>query len=211
MARPEWVAAARIWHCGAKAAAQKRDMRTLGILLVAFLVPVAVMAGDFTQTMTAEEREAAGLGKLTPAELARLTAAVERYKSGEVGAVQQEAERKVAAAEAKVKESEAKATASRKSGPSWLGALIALDRAEKNAGPSEDLHTRLEGTIKTFSGRRNFKLANGQVWQMVEAGSYAGPVYQNPEVIIRPGVLGTFWLNIPDAALRVKVKPVKLE
>lgn len=165
---------------------------------------VSVAASPSVKSLPVDRFQASGLHKLSEAELAELDASIELLMSKRIVAVQDEAKAAVAAAEAK-------ASSSRKAGPSWLGALIALDRAEKNAGPSEDLRTRLEGTIKTFSGRRNFKLANGQVWQMVEAGSYAGPVYENPEVIIRPGMMGTFWLNIPDAALRVKVKPVKLE
>ena len=60
-------------------------------------------AGDFTRTMTPEERTAAGLDKLTEAELAQLKAVVERYKTGEVSEVKQEAEARVAAAEAKAR------------------------------------------------------------------------------------------------------------
>jgi hypothetical protein len=46
---------------------------------------------------------------------------------------------------------------------------------------------------------------------MIEADSYAGPTYTNPDVFVRPGMLGSFWLRIPDGALRVKVRPVKIQ
>lgn len=191
-------------------------MRFLSVVAMLTL-SVVVQAQDFTTTMTPAERAAAGLGKLSAEELAVLKAAVERYKSGEVAAIKQEAEQKVAVAEAKVKETEAKAREAeaeqKKSGPGWLGALITLKRAESKSKVevSDLLVSRVEGTFKTFSGRRSFTLENGQVWTMIENDSYAGPTYTNPEVEIYPGIMGSFWLRVPAAAVRFKVKPVKLD
>jgi hypothetical protein len=186
-----------------------------GALLV---LAAAACADDFTRTMTAEERTAAGLDKLTAEELARLAAAVERYKSGEVAVVRHEAEQKVAVvrqeAAVKVAAAEAKAQVAAPGAgrqPGWLGALITLRRTEQKLDEAEELEVRLAGTLRSFSGRRNFTLENGQVWQMIEAGSYAGPRLESPVVTIRPGMMGSFWLKVPAAGLRVKVKPVKLE
>lgn len=185
------------------------------IWLGALVLAVAVQAQDFTRTMTAEEQAAAGLEKLSAAELAKLKAAVERYKAGAVAVVEQQAERKVAAAEGKAKEAESRAAnaaaAEPKKGPSWLSALITLKKAEEKPDGLEMIETRLAGSISTFRGKRSFALENGQVWQMTEADSYAGPTYERPVVKIRPGLMGVFWLQIPEAAVRVKVKPVKLE
>ena len=58
---------------------------------------------------------------------------------------------------------------------------------------------------------QRFTLDNGQIWQMTDLAEWSGPAYERPEVTIRPGALGTFWLRIPEAGVRVKVKPVKLE
>lgn len=211
-------------------------MTWLGALVLAV---AAAQAQDFTRTMTAEEQAAAGLEKLSPAELAKLKAAVERYKAGAVAVVQEAAEQKVAAtqaqvqevarqvaaSEAKAKEAEEKAAAAEakakaaaekpavaeKKGPGWLGALITLRRAEAKPEAEEAIESRLAGSVSTFSGRRTFTLENGQVWQMTESDAYAGPTYDHPVVRVRPGMFGTFWLQIPEAAIRVKVKPVKLE
>lgn len=200
------------------------------IWLGALVLAVAVQAQDFTRTMTAEEQAVAGLEKLSPAELARLKAFVERYKAGAVAVVQEQAEQKVAATEAKVKVAEQKiavaeakakeaetkivtggeSTADKK-GPRWFSALLTLKKAEAKPEAEEAIESRLAGSIKNFSGRRSFTLENGQVWQMIEADSYAGPTYERPVVRVRPGLFGTFWLQIPEAAVRVKVKPVKLE
>lgn len=59
-------------------------------------------ADDFLKTLSPEELTATGLQKLTPAELARLAAVVERYKTGEVAVVQQRVEEVRQAAEQKV-------------------------------------------------------------------------------------------------------------
>lgn len=201
-------------------------MRKLMSWLGALVLAVAVHAQDFTATLTAAEKEAAGLAKLTPAELARLREIVERYKAGEVAQVQQQAQEQVAANEAKVKEAQAKAAAAEakareaeskaaaapaKKGPNWLTALVTLQKAGDSGDADEEIRARLDGTLKSFSGRRRFALDNGQVWEMIEADRYAGPTYTDPEVFIRPGILGTFWLRIPEAALRVKVKPLKVQ
>ena len=99
----------------------------------------------------------------------------------------------------------------KKKGPSWLSALMTLKKAEAKPEAEEAIESRLAGSIANFRGRRSFTLENGQVWQMTESDSYAGPTYDHPVVRVRPGILGTFWLQIPEAAIRVKVKPVKLE
>ncbi len=75
---------------------------------------------EFVKTLPADEFTAAGLQKLTPEELAKLEALVQRFKSGEVAVVrqqaaaqvtvsQQEAEKKIVAAESKAASAEAKA------------------------------------------------------------------------------------------------------
>lgn len=178
------------------------------------VLATSLSAQDFTVNMTAEERQATGLDKLDAAELARLKAVIERYKAGEVAMVRQAAEEQVAAAELKVKaaatEAEKTAEAGRKA-PGWFTGLVSLQRAGNRPEASEALQMKLKGTLRTFNGRRRFTLEDGQVWTMVEHGSYAGPLLQDPLVHIQPGLFGVFWLKIPEAGLRVKVTPVKLE
>jgi hypothetical protein len=189
-------------------------MQKLATWLGMLALVTTLSAQDFTKTMTAEERQATGLEKLNDAELARLKAIVERYKAGEVAAVQQAAEEKVAAAEIRVQAAETKAAAAdapERKGPGWFTALLTLQKAGSAKESSEELQLKLAGTLRSFSGKRSFALENGQVWTMIEVDSYAGPVLQNPTVHIAPGPFGVFWLRIPEAALRVKVKPVKLE
>lgn len=189
-------------------------MQKLATWLGVLALTTTLFAQDFTKSMTAEERQATGLDKLDAIELARLKAIVERYKAGEVAVLQQAAEEKVAAAEVRVKAAETKAaeaaTTERK-GPGWFTALVTLQKAGSRPEANEELQLKLAGTLRTFSGKRSFTLDGGQVWTMIEVDSYAGPTLQNPVVHIYPGPFGVFWLRIPEAALRVKVKPVKLE
>lgn len=216
------------------------------LLVVLLALAGLVRAEDFTAAMTPEERAATGIGRLTPAELDRLKAVVERYKSGEVTAVRQEAQQQVAvakqeaeqkvavvkqeaeqkvavvqdklqaaetkaqAAESKAQAAEAKQEPARK-GPGWLGALITLKKAGEKPSASDAIESRLVGTLKNFRGARSFTLENGQVWAMTEGDSYAGPALTSPALNVTPGFLGTYWLQIPEAGLRVKVKPIKLE
>lgn len=182
--------------------------------MMALVLAVTVRAeGDFTRTLTPAEVEAAGLGRLTPGELGRLKELVERYRLGEVAVVAKVAEEKVAAAEAKVREVEAKAGAAPAAGkqPGWLAALITLKKTGEKPDEAEEVDSRLAGELTNFSGRRSFVLENGQVWQMIETGSYAGPALVAPRVTVRPGLAASYWLKIPAGAVRVKVKPVKLE
>ncbi|MCR6630406.1 MAG: hypothetical protein NVV74_10345 [Magnetospirillum sp.] len=174
---------------------------------------MVAQAQDFTKTMTVEERAATGLDRLSGAELEQLKAIVERYKSGEVAAVQKVAEQKVAAAEAKVLAAETKVTSadSGKKQPGWVNALLTLQKTSDKPDEAEVFEDRLIGELRGFDGKRRFRLQGGQVWEMIQADYYSGPPISSPVVTIRPGVLGVYWLKIQEAGLRVKVKLVKVE
>ena len=118
-------------------------------LIAVFLLAAATARADtgFVHSLTPEDFSAAGLQKLTPEELARLEAAVQRYKSGEVAevqkqaevkatATQQEAERRVAAAETKAKEAEVKATATQQEAEKQVAA--AETKAKEAAAKADE-------------------------------------------------------------------------
>lgn len=184
-----------------------------------FALAGAVLAqGDFTTTLSAEERAAAGLEKLTPAELARLKALVERYKSGEVEVVQREAQQKVAAVEqeaaTKVAAAEAKAKEAvveeDKREPGWLKALVTLQRASDKPDAQAALESKFATEFRGWRGNTVFTLENGQRWQVDGTEEYVTPPQPAPKVRIKPGVFGTYWMEIEGVRPKVKVKPVKL-
>lgn len=193
------------------------SMRTLCIFLLSVVSAVGLLAADgMLQKLPRERYAKAGLEKLTSAELTELEQIIREAKSGELEA----AERKAAAAEAKARaaeekaasaEAKASASAPARKGPSWLSALITLEHTAKAPDASEEFRTKLKGTLETFTGRHRFELANGQIWQTVDGTGWSGPSYSEPEVVIKPGMMGAFWLSIPEAGLRLKVKPLKLE
>jgi hypothetical protein len=203
-----------------------------GAVACAGLFLPSLQAQDFTRRLSPEEQAAIGLNKLTAEERSALVAVVERYREQSTDAGSRaaagagigqasspsSATTAVAAAPASGNASPA---ASDSAGPtsatagrsvrSWIPFL--KDKSEEPAKPraapaaaSDEVLTRLKGDLRSFNGRRSFVLENGEVWEMDEAGGYSGPVLTAPEVILRPGILGTHVLKIPEAALRVRVR-----
>lgn len=195
-----------------------------------------VRAEDFTTTMTPEERAATGVDRLTPAELARLKVVVERYKTGEVAAVRQEAatqvaavkqeaEQKIVAAETKAVVAETKAqvaerkvaetkapVASGQKQPGWFSALLTLNRASEKPDEAEAMEGTLVGEFGGWNGGTIFKLDNGTEWVQQNRGeSYEySPPLRSPRVKIFPASVAGFWLEIAGVNTRVRVKPYKL-
>jgi hypothetical protein len=209
------------------------------IIALAFLIAtVAARAEtDFLKTLPPGDFTAAGLEKLTPEELARLEAIVQRYKTGEVAvvqkqaeakvavvqkqaeakvaAVQQEAAKKVTAAETKVKEmaTEPAAATPGKKKPGWFMALVTLNHAGKKPESEEPLESRLVGDFRGWNGRSVFTLEDGTRWiqqNKSEAYEYS-PTLHSPKVKISPAALSGFWLEIEGVNKNVRVAPLELE
>ena len=64
----------------------------------------------------------------------------------------------------------------------------------------------LVGTFDGWGPRHVFRLANGQVWRMVESSRGDYPARQNPKVTVRRAFGGSFLMEIEgvNAALRVR-------
>lgn len=200
-----------------------------GAVACAVCLPALVRAQDFTRELSPAEQAAIGLAKLTPAERAALVAAVERYREragSSSPATNAPTEAAISPADGTAPRTAATPaspeTAAAKPGASagattgrtvrsWIpflkddGAKPAATKPAATAA-SDEVVTRLKDDLRSFSGRRSFVLENGDVWEMDEPGSYSGPVLTSPEVIVRPGILGTYVLKVPDAALRVRVR-----
>ncbi|MDI1318966.1 MAG: hypothetical protein PSW75_02075, partial [bacterium] len=153
-------------------------------------------------TLTPEESQAAGLAKLSPEELVRLEALVERYRSGQVAVATQKAAEARSAEPAKP----------RKLMPEWVGALITLQHTVDTPESDQTLESRLTGNFTGWSGRSTFRLENGQLWAQANSDSYDySPTLHSPKVKISPASFGTFWLQIEGVNQRCRVKPVKLD
>lgn len=189
-----------------------------GAVACAGLFLPSLPAQDFTRQLSPEEQAAIGLAKLSAEERAALIAVVERYReqstpsgnrdAGTAGISQAGSP---ATPDASAATAPSATAAANRSVRSWIPFL--KDKGEGPTKPkaapaaaSDEVATRLKGDLRSFNGRRSFVLENGEVWEMDEAGSYSGPVLTSPEVILRPGILGTHVLKIPEAALRVRVR-----
>lgn len=183
----------------------------------------AMSAAEFSKTLSADEFAAAGLSKLTTAELERLDALVSAQRSGEVARVREETATKVREeTTTKVREEttvkvrdettkkvKAEVAATK---PAEGGSL--LNRLKVVLTPGTDIayatvETELVGSFRGYSPGTVLTLANGQKWRVVE-GSYWAPAKDANKlrkVVIEPGALGSFFLKIDDGG-RVKVKIV---
>jgi hypothetical protein len=215
----------------------KKCIVTFGLLVFA---ATAMADDEFLKTLPAADFAAAGLQKLTPEELARLEALVQQYKTGEVTTVrqqteakalasQQEAEKKILAAEAKAKEAETKAheaeakatvTATKppaaatpaQKQPGWFTALLTLKKAGEKPEKEEPLTNRLAGDFNGWYGHTIFTLENGSRWlQQNKSEIYPySPTLHSPKVKITPAAFGGFWLEIAGVNLQVRVIPLEL-
>jgi len=179
----------------------------------------------FSATMSAADFAGAGLGKLTPDELARLDGLVRDFRTGALEQARRDAAVAAEArvqAEAKIARAEAEARAAR--ADAAAKALLA-DNAEKKAEKSvlarakvlltpgteieySTVESRIVGEFRGWEGRTSFRLENGQRWQTAGEGIYVSPPLLNPGIKIMPGMLGSFWMTVEGIKPRVKVVPI---
>lgn len=74
------------------------------------------------------------------------------------------------------------------------GTTFGLDMQLRKTEP-DAIESQLTGLVEGWGPRGLFKLANGQVWQVID-GSSAVLYLKDPKVRIRRGVMGTFVLEI---------------
>ena len=81
---------------------------------------------------------------------------------------------------------------------------------EKIASKNEvdAIESQITGSFEGWTSRSNIRLANGQVWQIVDNSSRAHYI-ENPTVRIRRGALGSFYLEIQGTNYSPRVKRVQ--
>lgn len=185
--------------------AMKTSRGWTGVVLLAVVLTAPLRSQEFSRTLTAEEFAAAGLDRLTPAQLSQLDALVRARNSGEIERVRAATETQVrAATEARVRAEEAAAQ------PAASPGLLQRMRVVLSPGTEieyEALETQLTGGFRGYEPGKVLTLANGQRWRVVE-GSFWAPARDADKprrVVIEPGALGSFFLDIEDGG-RPKVK-----
>jgi hypothetical protein len=132
--------------------------------------------------MTPEQFKAAGLAKLSPAELANLNAWLNNTLEVET----------TKAATAAKKEIETE------------------NRGFFNFGKADPITARISGEFRGFAKGRSWTLDNGQVWEQVDTASLAGVRKTDPKVVITPSVVGNAWyMQIEGYNTRASVRRTK--
>ena len=78
----------------------------------------------------------------------------------------------------------------------------------QSEGPKR-IESRILGEFTGWKGGTKFNLENGQVWQQSERGSFKVRKMENPEVVIRRGMLGSYMLKVEGYGTNVKVERLK--
>lgn len=80
----------------------------------------------------------------------------------------------------------------------------------QSSGPDEDIITSIPGTFRGWSGRgQRIRFANGQVWETVDSTSRLTINVENPNVRIRSGMLGAWYLSVDGYNTRVRVRRIE--
>jgi hypothetical protein len=162
------------------------------LLVAAALVfaPAAVLAqaradeAPIQQQMTPEQFKAAGLDKLSAQELANLNAWLGKTL---------EVETQEAATQAKQEARKEQ-----------------QERRFMNFGAKKEIVAKLVGEFHGYSRGRTYTLDNGQVWVQTDSAELTGVHLTNPEVRIKPSVIGEAgYLRVPGAYSSATVRRIK--
>jgi len=148
-----------------------------------------VVEGDLQQQMSPAEFKAAGLDKLSPAELTALNG----WLQGKVAAV---------AADTREQVREQAREEGRQE-------VIVKNRGFFDFGSNEPITSTLQGEFRGFGKARKFVLANGQEWEQSDDTVLSGVRRTNPTVSISPGLLGVWYLRVDGVNTRAKVRRTK--
>ncbi|KRG71473.1 hypothetical protein [Pseudoxanthomonas dokdonensis] len=140
---------------------------------------------DLKSQMSSEQFKAAGLDKLDASELAALNDWLNK---------------KVVAQTAIV------AAAAKEEGRKEV---VQENRGFFDFGTSEPIESTLTGDFNGFGKGKTYVLANGQEWQQTDAATLAGVRKSSPEVSIKPGTLGVWYMRVKGYNTTAKVQRIK--
>ncbi len=138
--------------------------------------------------MSGKEFTAAGLDRLTPAELEALNNWIRRHSV---------------------------ATLSQPKGGSYVASANdgADDRGFQHKKDSKKdrspITSRIKGDFTGWDGHTVFKLENGMIWEQVDQDKFYIREVQNPEVTIKPGMFGTWRLSVDGHNSNCRVKRIQ--
>lgn len=140
---------------------------------------------DLQQQMSPEQFRAAGLDKLSPAELAALNAWLQGRVEQSISQVREQA----------LEEGRQE--------------VIVRHRGFLSFGSDEPIVAVLPGQFSGFAKRRQYRLDNGQVWEQTDDAQLNGARGNDRQVRITPGLMGVWYLQVDGYNTRAKVRRVK--
>jgi hypothetical protein len=177
-------------------------MYRLALFLTLACVTAARADDSFTKDLSPADFQAAGLGKLTPDELAKLDLLVRQQQTGAVAKATQETTQKVTSTVREQVQAE-----DRKQQSAGF-----IDRVKVMLKPGTEIEfTTLDSTLVSVmeidfgKGGAVFTLANGQRWRTSENDDWPSPVGRTIHVRVVPGSMGSFFLSIEHGG-RPRVK-----
>ncbi|MET0329134.1 MAG: hypothetical protein ABW163_10240 [Luteimonas sp.] len=180
-------------------------MRAIHSVLIAAAllatVPAFAQQRTIEDRLTAAEFRAAGLGKLSDAELERLNALLAREFAGVGPTVAAPAAVGMTASDVEARIAQAREDGRREA---------TRDAATLPAATSrEPIESTIPGAFDGFAQGRQYTLANGQVWRQVDGASISGARGNDVAVRIRPGFMGVWWMRIDGYNTQAKVERVR--
>lgn len=76
-------------------------------------------------------------------------------------------------------------------------------------GKRERIDTHIVGAFDGWSKNQEFTMANAQVWRVIDPGPHACKRATDPEVQIKPSLLGTWMMYVPSCYENAHVKRVR--
>ena len=80
---------------------------------------------------------------------------------------------------------------------------------EQRAAETKLIRSRIDGIFEGWSGKTEFTLENGQVWRQAAGGKLVARESENPEVEIKRGFMGVYYLKVDGYNPTVKVRRIK--
>jgi hypothetical protein len=172
-------------------------------LILALACATALRADDsFTKALSPADFQAAGLGKLTPEELAALDQLVRGQQTGAVAKATAETAQKVSASV----RAQVQAEDSKRQSPGLMEKMKVMLK------PGTEIeYTTLDSTLVDVLELRYgkdgavFTLANGQRWMTSDDDDWPDPRKRTIRVRVVPGSMGSFFLDIEHGG-RPRVK-----
>jgi hypothetical protein len=153
---------------------------TLALALAVAAAGASAASGwvDIEQRLTLQQMHETGLDMLSAAQLARLNELLRN--EAQAGSV------------------DAAAVERRAAAPQGAnGGFIGMD--------AEPIRTKLVGSVSSWEEGTEFHLANGQVWKVLKGNMKLRKTLDSPDVLLVPGVMGRWFLQIDEDAPKARV------